>query len=243
MTVINPFDFFIETVGRAISLHVRAVAGARAAPLSGNRAGRPAADGVPGGDRPPRQKTVDFLVALNSSCSKKSRYLIRMEPGVQTCEETLTWAAARAAIRPGCWCRCCGIWAWPRGLSRAISIQLVPRRQAARRPGRRRRRFHRPARLDRGLYSRRGLGRARSDLRLVGRRRAHAAGLLADPSLAPRRSPAASIRARPSSRSTMSIARIHEDPRVTKPYTEEQWARSRHLGTKSTRGWRPATCV
>ena len=28
---------------------------------------------------------------------------------------------------------------------------------------------------------------------------------------------------RPSSRSTMSVTRIHEDPRVTKPYTEEQW--------------------
>ena len=28
----------------------------------------------------------------------------------------------------------------------------------------------------------------------------------------------------------MSVARIHEDPRVTKPYTEEQWQRIESLG-------------
>jgi len=29
---------------------------------------------------------------------------------------------------------------------------------------------------------------------------------------------------------TMSVARIHEDPRVTKPYTEEQWQQIDALG-------------
>ena len=28
----------------------------------------------------------------------------------------------------------------------------------------------------------------------------------------------------------MSVTRIHEDPRVTKPYTEEQWAEIEALG-------------
>jgi uncharacterized protein (DUF2126 family) len=41
----------------------------------------------------------------------------------------------------------------------------------------------------------------------------------------------------------MSVARIHEDPRVTKPYTDEQWAAIESLGhqvdadlTKATSG-------
>ncbi len=35
-------------------------------------------------------RTVDFLVDLNQYVHQAVKYLIRMEPGVQTCEETLT---------------------------------------------------------------------------------------------------------------------------------------------------------
>ena len=36
----------------------------------------------------------------------------------------------------------------------------------------------------------------------------------------------------------MQVTRIHESPRVTKPYTEEQWA----AGAGAGRGGRPASC-
>src|SRR5580698_659393 len=36
------------------------------------------------------KRTVDFLVDLNQYTHRAVKYLIRMEPGVQTCEETLT---------------------------------------------------------------------------------------------------------------------------------------------------------
>ena len=36
------------------------------------------------------KRTVDFLVDLNQYVHRAVKYLIRMEPGVQTCEETLT---------------------------------------------------------------------------------------------------------------------------------------------------------
>ena len=40
----------------------------------------------------------------------------------------------------------------------------------------------------------------------------------------------------------MRMSRIHEDPRVTKPYTEEQWTRSR-AGRSVDQELQTVTCV
>ena len=56
-------------------------------------------------DSIPREadSTVNFLVDLNAQLQKKISYIIRMEPGIQTPEETLALAAPdRAATRRGC---------------------------------------------------------------------------------------------------------------------------------------------
>ena len=69
--------------------------------------------------REPR-RCVDFLVGLNARLARDVKYLIRLEPGVQTPEETLAKGRDRAATPAGSWSSFCAIWAWPLALSRVI---------------------------------------------------------------------------------------------------------------------------
>jgi uncharacterized protein (DUF2126 family) len=41
----------------------------------------------------------------------------------------------------------------------------------------------------------------------------------------------------------MKVSRIYESPRVTKPYTEEQWSEVLALGDAVDRASAPATCA
>ena len=91
MTVINPFDFFLEPTAEMYPfsytptllkdlmpfLHV--------GPVMDDS---PLAQFMRTIDRTPR-KTIDFLVELNMQLKDAIGYVIRMEPGVQTCDETL----------------------------------------------------------------------------------------------------------------------------------------------------------
>src|SRR5439155_18542555 len=51
--------------------------------------------------RRPKARTIDYLVELNHRLHKEIRYIIRMEPGVQTCEESLT--KRRGSCRDSAW--------------------------------------------------------------------------------------------------------------------------------------------
>jgi hypothetical protein len=46
-----------------------------------------------------RTRTVDFVVALNARIAKEIGYVVRMEPGVQTLEETFERATASCRDR------------------------------------------------------------------------------------------------------------------------------------------------
>jgi len=101
MTVINPFDFFLEpSVEKFPFVYDPSLESElkpfRAVEPTGPRM-RAYLDSI---DLAPLA-TNDFLVALNQRLQRDIRYLIRMDPGVQSCEQTLTLASG--SCRDSAW--------------------------------------------------------------------------------------------------------------------------------------------
>jgi uncharacterized protein (DUF2126 family) len=98
MSVYNPFDFFLEDSAKTVPFAYEPGLKSELAPYL--RAGaltprlkawvdsvrREVSEAKPA-------NTVDFIVSLNQRLQREIRYLIRMEPGVQTPEQTLELAA------------------------------------------------------------------------------------------------------------------------------------------------------
>ncbi|MEN3288239.1 MAG: hypothetical protein V7634_2539, partial [Bradyrhizobium sp.] len=101
MTVINPFDFFVEPYADSFPFAYPDDLKAELAPyLETTEPGPLLADylkSIP----LEANNTVNFLVDLNASLQKKIGYIIRMEPGVQTPEETLSNSAG--SCRDSAW--------------------------------------------------------------------------------------------------------------------------------------------
>jgi uncharacterized protein (DUF2126 family) len=93
MSVINPFDFFLEPEAEKYPFAYDPALSHELAPYLLKQA--PTREFARYLEATPRTATptVDFLVALNRRVQEDVRYLIRMEPGVQTPEETLVKAA------------------------------------------------------------------------------------------------------------------------------------------------------
>ena len=90
MSVINPFDFFLEPYAEEIPFTYEAWQRHELEPyLHKLPAGPKLQAYVDSISREPL-RSVDFLVALNARVQQSVGYTIRMEPGVQTPEETLT---------------------------------------------------------------------------------------------------------------------------------------------------------
>lgn len=89
LTVTNPFDFFVEDSAAAYPFAYGESLSKELAPyLEVREAGPALLQLVRDNDRASRN-TVDFLVELNRRVRQRVQYSIRMEPGVQSCELTL----------------------------------------------------------------------------------------------------------------------------------------------------------
>ena len=93
MTVINPFDFFLEPYAEKIPFRYEAWEQRELEPfLKASPAGPRLRSLLATIDRSPTP-AVEFLVNLNQRLQREIRYLIRTEPGVQTPEQTLELAS------------------------------------------------------------------------------------------------------------------------------------------------------
>ncbi|KIP90480.1 MULTISPECIES: transglutaminase family protein [Pseudomonas] len=93
MAVFNPFDFFLEPYAEQIPLTYTAGEQRELAPYLVKLPGEARFNEYLASiDRTPKA-SVDFLVALNQRLAADIDYLIRMEPGVQTPEQTLVNAS------------------------------------------------------------------------------------------------------------------------------------------------------
>jgi len=88
-SVFNPFDFFLEPYAEHFPFVYEAGEQRELAPYLERAPATPRFAECLASIPRERVRTVDFLVALNVRLSRDIRYLIRMQPGVQSPEETL----------------------------------------------------------------------------------------------------------------------------------------------------------
>jgi uncharacterized protein (DUF2126 family)/transglutaminase-like putative cysteine protease len=229
LSVINPFDFFLEPAAErfpfSYEAELRKELTAFLEPLPAGPMLRAFLGTV---DRTSR-RTVDFLVALNQQLQHAIRYVIRLEPGVQSCEETL--ALQSGSCRDSAWLlaeilRNLGL------AARFVSgylIQLKPDVKPLEGP-------EGPATDFTDLH-------AWTEVYLPGAGWIGldpTSGLFADEGHLPLATSPEPSAAAPITGSVgpceveftheMRITRVKEDPRVTLPYTEDQWDRIYALG-------------
>ncbi len=90
MAVYNPFDFFLEPSAEKFPFTYAKEQTAELAPYLVTEPKTPLVTEYLKKVNTTEQRTIDFLVGINQLVQKDVGYTIRMEPGVQTPEETLT---------------------------------------------------------------------------------------------------------------------------------------------------------
>ena len=230
MQVINPFDFFVEAYAEQFPFKYDALLKNELTPyLEAREAGPLLKAWIEQNKIQGDIKTVDYLVYLNQKIFRDLFYNVRMETGVQTCEETLT--SLSGSCRDSAWLlvqvlRHSGI------AARFVSgylVQLAPDIKS----------------LD-GLS---GPEKDFTDLHAWAEAYVPGAGwigldatsgLFASEGHIPLCCTPHYASAAPVTGATdiaqvtfefdNQVHRIHEDPRVTKPYTEQQWADIMQVG-------------
>jgi transglutaminase-like putative cysteine protease len=230
MAVYNPFDFFLEPEAENYPFVYNSEVKKELQPYLGKIRNATLNKYFKTVDRSD-MRTIDFLVKLNQKVQKDINYLIRMEPGVQTPDETLDLQSG--SCRDSAWLmvnllRLSGL------AARFVSgylIQLKPDVKALDGPSGTEVDFtdlhawcevYLPGAGWIGLDPTSGLFAGEGHIPVA---------------CTPEPSGAAPIeggvdKCEVDFKHTMEVTRIYESPRVTKPYTEEQWQAIVELGHK-----------
>ncbi|HYC38539.1 MAG TPA: transglutaminase family protein [Usitatibacter sp.] len=238
MTVINPFDFFVDASAETFPFTYTSENARELAPYLELAPQTPRLMAFVGRVR--RQylgsgtSTIDLLTAVNRMVREDVNYLVRMEAGIQTPDETLE--RAQGSCRDSAWLlvqvlRYLGIAA---RFASGYLIQLAPDRKSLDGPSGPERDF-----TDLHAWAEAyipGAGWIGLDA---------TSGLLAGEGHIPLASAALPTSAAPVSGMTeianstlafeMTVTRIHEDPRVTAPFSEPQWSAIDALGRQVDR--------
>lgn len=229
MTVINPFDFFVEPDAEAFPFAYEPWLQKELAPYLEIDPLTPQLEALIKSMPREAERTVDWLVEVNRRIYERVGYVIRMEPGVQTPEETL--GIGKGSCRDSAWLmvhvlRHMGL------AARFVSgylIQLKADMKSLDGPSGTEEDFtdlhawtevYIPGAGWIGLDPTSGLMTGEGHIPLAA---------------TPRPSGAAPISGshevcESTLHHEMTLTRVHEDPRVTKPYTDEQWAEIEALG-------------
>ncbi|MFM2035344.1 MAG: hypothetical protein RL459_609, partial [Pseudomonadota bacterium] len=89
MAVYNPFDFFLEPAAEVFPFTYEPLLKQELAPYLAADALTPLVKAYLSKVNLKKRRTIDFLVDINQMLHQDIKYLIRMEPGVQSPEETL----------------------------------------------------------------------------------------------------------------------------------------------------------
>jgi uncharacterized protein (DUF2126 family)/transglutaminase-like putative cysteine protease len=101
MTVVNPFDFFVESYATSFPFQYTNDLKTELAPYLATMEPGPLFAAYLKEIPREADSTVHFLVDLNAQLQRKIRYVIRMEPGIQTPEETL--GSGSGSCRDSAW--------------------------------------------------------------------------------------------------------------------------------------------
>lgn len=229
MVTINPFDFFVDPSATHYPFRYEAQLAKELIPYLELREQGPLLTKYLAGIPRDKREINDFLVDLNRDLQRHIGYLIRMEPGVQTCEQTLE--RSKGSCRDSAWLlvqilRHLGL------AARFVSgylVQLAPDQKSLDGPSGPEQDFtdlHAwtevfvPGAGWLGLDPTSGLFAGEGHIPL---------SCTPDPvSAAP--ITGAVEKCETEFRFENKVTRIHEDPRVTKPYSDEQWMGVMALG-------------
>ena len=176
MSVINPFDFFIEPAATEYPFVYDGEFSEELAPYLNMEQAGPRLAAYLASITRGKQNIVDFLVALNQTPARRCA-LCRAHGAGRAVDGGHARARLRLLPRQRLAAGADPASSRARGALRLrLSHPVEARREGARRPVRRGGGLHRPARLGRGLSAGRRLDRARSDFRPAHRRRPSAAG-------------------------------------------------------------------